>query len=259
MPEDRFGDLGRGPANGGSRGAEGEGGAPDQGGSAAAKRAALQDKIDARQEGPEEPPRRANPYVIVVGLALLALVVVAVVNSAGSPQGSSIRGPAPGARLPPFAAPLATGTLEGDANINPGPGRAEGVRPACEVQGPDVVNLCALRRRALVLTFVVRRQTECEPQLDVVERVRRAVPDVRFVAVVSGEGRSAVEEAQRRRGWRFPVAVDQDGAVVNLNRITVCPTTTFVRPGGRVLETRIGLLSEPELRAAARALARRAR
>lgn len=258
MPEDRFGDLGGGQPDAGSRREEQErSSAP--GDSAAAKRAALQDEIDARREGPEEPPRRVNPYVIVVGLALLVLVVVAVARSAGSGEGSSIRGPAPGALLLPFAAPLATGRLEGDANVNPGPGRAEGVRPACEVRGPDVVNLCALRRRPLVLTFVVRRQTECESQLDVLERVRRAVPDVQFVAVVSGESRGEVEEAQRRRGWRFPVAVDQDGAVVNLNRITVCPTTTFVRPGGRVLDTRIGLLSEPELRAAAVALERRTR
>jgi len=255
VPEDRFRDLGRGPSSEGND----DDRAAGEGASAAARRAALQDEIDARQEEPEEPPRRVNPYVIFVGLALLVLVVVAVVNSAGGREGSSIRGPARGALLLPFAAPLATGTLEGDANINPGPGRAEGVRPACEVRGPDVVNLCALRRRPLVLTFVVRRQTECEPQLDVVERVRRAMPSVQFVAVVSGEGRAAVEEAQRRRGWRFPVAVDQDGAVVNLNRITVCPTTSFVRPGGRVRETKIGLLSERELRAAARALVGRAR
>ena len=255
MPEDRFGDLGRDPSSEGNA----DDRAAEEGAAAAAKRAALQDEIDARQEEPEEPPRRVNPYVIFVGLALLVLVVVAVVNSAGGREGSSIRGPARGALLLPFAAPLATGTLEGDANINPGPGRAEGVRPACEVRGPDVVNLCALRRRPLVLTFVVRRQTECEPQLDVVERVRRAMPSVQFVAVVSGEGRAAVEETQRRRGWRFPVAVDQDGAVVNLNRITVCPTTSFVRPGGRVRETKIGLLSERELRAAARELMGRTR
>jgi len=255
VPEDRFRDLGRGPSSEGND----DDRAAGEGASAAARRAALQDEIDARQEEPEEPPRRVNPYVIFVGLALLVLVVVAVVNSAGGREGSSIRGPARGALLLPFAAPLATGTLEGDANINPGPGRAEGVRPACEVRGPDVVNLCALRRRPLVLTFVVRRQTECEAQLDVVERVRRAMPSVQFVAVVSGEGRAAVEEAQRRRGWRFPVAVDQDGAVVNLNRITVCPTTSFVRPGGRVRETKIGLLSERELRAAARELVGRTR
>ncbi len=255
MPDDRFEDLG---APRSEAGAQAAGAEPEPG--SAAERMAREDERQARTERATDPPLTSSPYAVVVAVIFVALVVVAVVSSFGAGGGGAgIRGPAPGSRLAPFADPLATGGLGGDANVNPGPGRAEGAPPACTVRGPGVLNLCDARRDPLVFVFIVLRQTGCEPQLDVVERVRREVPGVRFAAVVSGESRESMAAEVRRRGWRFPLAVDPDGAVVNLNGIAVCPTTTFALPGGRVRETRIGLLSEAELRASALALRRDAR
>ena len=48
--------------------------------------------------------------------------------------------------------------------------------PACEVRAEDVVNVCELRRRPTVLTFLVTRGADCEPQVDRVERIRREFP-----------------------------------------------------------------------------------
>jgi len=255
VPDDRFEDLGP-PKPKGAGEAPGGGAQPGS----AAERLAREDEREAREKRAKHLPHVSSPYAIGVALVFVALVVGVLISSFGAAGGGGgIRGPAPGSRLAPFAAPLATGRLEGDANVNPGPGRAEGAPPACTVRGPGVLNVCDARRGPLVLVFIVLRQTECEPQLDVIERVRREVPGVRFVAVISGETRENVAEQVRQRRWGFPVAVDQDGAVVNLNGVGVCPTTTFVLPGGRVRETRIGILSDPELRAAALALRNDAR
>jgi hypothetical protein len=50
------------------------------------------------------------------------------------------------------------------------------------------------------------------------------------------------------------VGVDHDGAVTNLYRVGGCPTTVFANSGGRVLETRLGPLTENQLVAEARRL-----
>jgi hypothetical protein len=52
------------------------------------------------------------------------------------------------------------------------------------------------------------------------------------------------------------VAVDRDGAVVNIYRVGVCPTTVFAYPGGKVRETKLGTLDARQLRAAVSALER---
>jgi hypothetical protein len=105
-----------------------------------------------------------------------------------------------------------------------------------------------------VLTFVVTRGTDCEPQVDRVERVRAQVPDVDFVTVVSGDTREETEGLARQRGWEQPVAVDEDGSIVNLYGIGICPVTVFARDG-RVRQTNLGNLTEDELRRRAERLA----
>lgn len=282
MPEDRFGDLGRR----GSRrdaGAKGEDDGRAQGGDGAPApdpvlgkdpRRASERLAELDERRPEEPlvdagpgqsdprPRRDRRYLGVVAVVFAALIVYAVFdmarNRAGGSDRSLLRGPPAGTRLPDFAAPLATGSLEGDANVRAASGGSDaaGARPACGVRSVQVVNVCALRERGpVVLSFIVTRGADCAPQLAVVDRVRREFPGVAFAAVVSGSKREDVAELVRARRVSMPVAVDRDGALVNLYRVGVCPTTVFAARGGAVRETRIGGLDEAKLRRSVRALA----
>jgi hypothetical protein len=166
-----------------------------------------------------------------------------------------VQGPGDGQRLPAFAAPAADGNLEGDANVcqeRPCPEGA-GESPACELEREGVVTVCPRRERPLVLTFVVTRGTDCEPQVDRAERVRPSVPAVDFVTVVSGDTHEEAQGLARSRRWRQPVAVDEDGSVVNLYGIGICPVTVFAT-GGRVRQTNLGNLTEAELRRRVRRL-----
>ena len=102
------------------------------------------------------------------------------------------------------------------------------------MRSDQVLNSCKLREGPAVLTFVVTQGTDCEPQVDRVERMRREFPDVDFAVVLSGLERDEAVQIVRRRGWRLPVGLDPDGAVTNLYGIGVCPTTVFSdreRPG----------------------------
>jgi hypothetical protein len=235
VSEDRFDDLG---------GAE--------------RRRAIGERLEERDRTHPEPdtpprrpevPRRGSKYAWVVGILLLMGIGVLAFTTTLPNSGEAIQGPRKGQRLPAFAAPLADGRLEGEANVcqrRPCSSGA-GPVPACEVRGEDVLNVCELRRRPLVLTFVVTRGADCEPQVDRVERMKEGVPGVRFAVVMSGNSREEAEQIARRRRWTQPVAVDEDGAVVNLYGVGVCPTTVFAKAGGRVLTSKFGNLTEREL------------
>ena len=246
MSDDRFDDLG----------------APDR--RSAAERFEEQDRINPEPDDPRrrpEVPRPGNRYAWVVGILMLMAIGVFTVTSSLPNKGEGLRGPAVGSQLPDFAAPSATGNASNadDANVRQrtGGNANAGPVPACDVVSEEVVNVCELRRKPLVLTFLVTRGADCEPQVDRVERMRDEFPQVEFAAVVSGDERDEVEQIVERRRWTMPVAVDRDGAVVNLYGIGVCPTTVFSTPGGTVRRVELGNLTEDQLRAYVRKLVAR--
>src|SRR5438045_5638031 len=61
-------------------------------------------------------PRPSSAYSWVVGVAFLLLIIVVGINSLPN-AGEGLKGPRPGTVIPPFAAPLATGTVDADVNI----------------------------------------------------------------------------------------------------------------------------------------------
>jgi hypothetical protein len=240
--EDPFADLGEGPRKR-SRAEE----IGDQ--------LAERDRVDPEEPPrPPQPRRPANKYAWAVGIVLFMGIVALYLTTAQHNKGEGFRGPNPGSTLAPFAAPLARGDLNGQANVcqrAPCP-KGAGKVPACELRGPQILNSCQLRDRPAVITFVVTQGTDCEPQVDRVERMRQAFPGVTFAVVLSGLERGDAVHIVRRRGWKLPVGLDPDGAVTNLYGIGVCPTTVFSGKGGKVKETALGNLTEAQLRAKVR-------
>jgi hypothetical protein len=126
--------------------------------------------------------------------------------------------------------------------------KTNGPIPACQVRTEGVVNLCDLRRKPVVLTFVFDRGADCLPQVDRTERVREDLPGVNFATVFfSRKDRDELRKIVSARGWRQPVATD-DGAIVNIYGVGGCPTTVFAKAGGRVVDTKLGNLTEEQLR-----------
>jgi peroxiredoxin len=230
VPEDRFADLG-----------------PERKKSAAERFQELDQRDpEPPPRRPPEPPRPGGRYGWVVGVAFVIVVIVAGANALRN-SGEGYRGVPAGELLPPFAAPLAIGGPENDANIAPD--------DACDVRGPGVFNVCDLRaQKPIAMTFVANATRGCEDQLDRVERVRREFPEVAFVGVISKRDVEEAEEIVRGRTWNFQVAVDRDAQLFNLYGIGDCPTTIFARRGGVVTASKRGELSEQQLRAELRAI-----
>jgi peroxiredoxin len=160
--------------------------------------------------------------VVAIGVLFLAVIVYASVNTASNrPIGLEA-----GARAPKFAAPSATGTTDRDANVDP--------RKACGIRGKDVVNICDYFDRPIVLTaWFSRCGGHCEPQLDRVERIRRRFPGVAFIGLDVRDSLDKARETVVEHGWRFPMALDRDGAVSALYGVVVGPTTFFIYPRDR--------------------------
>jgi hypothetical protein len=211
------------------------------------------------RKGPPQVQRPGNKYAWLVGILMLMALGVLLFTTTLPNAGEGVQGPVVGKRLSAFAAPLSSGNFSGDADANvcqrakcP---KGAGARPACETRGREILTICPRRTRPLVLTFIATRGTDCEPQIDRVERMKDDFPGVDFAAVMSGEDVERANQIASSRRWTQPLGVDHDGAVVNLYGIGVCPVTVFARDG-IVRKVELGNLTEDQLRARTKRLLR---
>ena len=197
-------------------------------------------------------PRPSSAYSWVVGIAFLILIIVVGLNSLPN-AGEGLKGPRPGTVLPPFAAPLATGTVDADVNIKAN-GKEPGHTLACHVHVASALNGCELRRKPAVIAFAGTRGADCLPGFDRIERVRSEFPQVRFAGILIRMGHHDAAKTVRDGGWEFPIAYDRDGQLTNIYGIGVCPATVFAKRGGKVSVTSLGKLTDAQLRRQIRAI-----
>jgi hypothetical protein len=182
---------------------------------------------------------------LIAGVVAVGAIAYISFNSL-STEGPGSRGVAAGRDLPPFAVPLALSDLEGDANVS---------ERACEVRGPEVLNVCELAERGpVVLTFFAEPVERCADEVDLLNRLRPRYPHVQFAAVAIRGDREDLRRRVRERGWRLPVGHDRDGAAANAYAVAVCPTTTFAARGGEIRDTAVGSQTRTRLEAALEAL-----
>lgn len=203
------------------------------------------------------PARRGGWIIGLVSVVFLAYIAY----NAFTTESIGSRGVAPGARLPPFAVPLATSGMD-DAFANVATQRDQGDQigntPACEVRGPQVLNVCALAERGpVVLAFLATRGADCTGALDVMEAARADHPGVQFAAVSLGGGIEDTADLVRANDWSFPVGWDKDGVLANLYAVAVCPQVTFAAFGGEVQGTAIGRLDPGDVERRLEGLERR--
>ncbi|MEA2291910.1 MAG: hypothetical protein QOF17_930 [Solirubrobacteraceae bacterium] len=185
-----------------------------------------------------------RPSRIVGICAILALAWITFNTITTDAPGG--KGVAAGAALPPFAAPLAPARLEGDASV--ALQARDGHPAACAIRGADILNSCQLAQRGPVaIAFFITRSGRCGDAVDELDALRPRFPGIGFAAVAIRGSRDDVRAEIRERGWGLPVAWDRDGAVANAYAVSVCPTITLARRGGRVEATLLGVQPRAEL------------
>jgi hypothetical protein len=198
-------------------------------------------------------PRRYGRYVGLLGLAILALLAI---NGALTKTGGA-KGIEPGRVVPPFAAPLASGNLNGDVNVARGKDEgAAGRVPACEVRGPGVLNVCEQYGRGPLVLALFVDGGSCAAVLDEMQSLANSFPGVGFAAVAIKGERSSLRKLIAKQGLtNVLVGFDSDGILAGLYEVASCPQVSFVLPGGVVQSP--ALLRTPsrgQLRARVRAL-----
>lgn len=180
-------------------------------------------------------------------MGALALVILALItlNTILTPS-NGLAGVAPGARLPPFAVPLARGDLQGDANIatRPNEGSA-GRRPACTVRGPQILNVCQLYEQGPVVLALFVDSGGCTGILDDMQALVPQFPGVRFAGVAIKAERAQLRQLMRSHRLSFPIGMDNDGALPVPYKMASCPQLSFAYPGGVVQSA--ALLARPPL------------
>ncbi len=212
----------------------------------------MSEPLDSRPARDASEQRRPGArYSLWVGIAFLILVGVATVNTFRTDEGGLLGADEAeaGDPLPEFAVPELADGEDADANIfqddcetseNPCPADRRRT-PACQVEAANVIRVCDLLDRPLVLSFWFPTPAECPPTQDAIDAAAARYGErVNFLAIAVRGDREELLQIVEGRGWELPVGWDRDGAVSNLYRVGVCPTVAFILPGGLLREARIG-------------------
>lgn len=189
-------------------------------------------------------------YAWLVGVVAI-LVVGGLSIRAAQPDAPRATGVPAGERLPPFAVVLAGSDIACDdeddpcdANVAAAGARGHdeaGRRPACEVRGPTILNVCELSERGpLVLGLAASRSASCLDSGDRLAPLARRHRGLRVALVAIGGNLEALRGSVRARGWGFPVGWDRDGILAGIYGAVACPYVTVVRWRGRVQGTLVG-------------------
>lgn len=192
---------------------------------------------------PERFPIQGAPYArwIAIGGSAVLLVVLAIVL-ANKPRANM--GVPQGRVVPPFAVPLATGGLEGGADIALRAKEGERGRvPACRERGQGILNICELYEKGPVVLALFIDGGSCPAVLKQMQSAAVSFPQVSFAAVAVKGAHADVRKLVRRKHLSIPVGFDRSGLLAGLYMMASCPQLSFIERGG-VMQSR-ALLEDP--------------
>jgi hypothetical protein len=204
----------------------------------------------AEHAGPR--PKRPQRIIATGGIVLFLFFFIHAAFSSHTVARQLTRGD----EAPPFAVPLALSSLSGDANVatHADDGQA-GLRPACAVRGPQVLNVCELTETSPAVLALFVNSSGCSGVLGTLQQLSRSFPRVSFAAVEIRGNRTSLRKLVRSSGATFPVGYDHDGALASLYRVVSCPQVNLISAGGKIAaEPLHGLPSLATLRARVTAL-----
>jgi hypothetical protein len=182
-----------------------------------------------------------------IGVLAIVILILITVNTIVTPS-NGLAGIAPGKQMPPFAAPLATGDLQGSVNLATHPDEGLAKHAACTVRGPRILNICQLYEQGPVVLALFVDAPACDGvlgEMQALVRIGGRFAGVRFAAVAIKGNRASLRALVRSRGLTFPVGVDSEGTLPGPYAMASCPQITFAYPGG-VVQSK-ALLTTPSL------------
>ena len=187
-------------------------------------------------------PRPSGRYSMFVGLAFVALIVVALLNllerrrtpassSSAACRWPGSRCPTPSPRrrsMPTRTSPRTTARARATRAR-----RTTGGRLPARSTAPGAIRVCDLFDKPARDLVLVHPRRRLRPQPGRLRRGRRPIPRPGQLPQHRRPRRSRGRSPRivREHGWTVPVGLDRDGAVSNLYRVGVCPTIVLAYPG----------------------------
>jgi cytochrome c biogenesis protein CcmG/thiol:disulfide interchange protein DsbE len=117
------------------------------------------------------------------------------------------------------------------------------------LNGEGSVSLAAFLGRPVVVNFFASWCVPCRNEMRAFEAVSRELKDrVAFVGVNHLDDRQGALRMVAETGVRYPTGYDPEGRIAASYGLFGMPTTLFVAPDGRLLETYTGELSRDQLK-----------
>ena len=117
------------------------------------------------------------------------------------------------------------------------------------LNGEGEISLADLRGKTVVLNFWASWCAPCREEAPVLEKVWRQYRErgVVFLGVNIDDTREGALKFLEEFGITYPSVYDYSGATTVAYRVTAIPTTYVVDRAGRIVRSRIGILSERRL------------
>ncbi|HEY1689937.1 MAG TPA: hypothetical protein VGF95_13875 [Solirubrobacteraceae bacterium] len=180
-------------------------------------------------------------YVAILGVIFLIGVTVNTILT----KANGATGILPGAKVPPFAAPLVL-SKEEEGKVDTAVKANEGIRgkvPACKLRGEGILNICELYERGPVVLALFFEEGSCPDVLSEMQKLAPSFPGVSFAAVAIKSKRPPIRELMHKKGLTLPVGFDLEGNLAPFYKIASCPQVSFIYPGG-VVQSK-ALLGQP--------------
>jgi thiol-disulfide isomerase/thioredoxin len=116
------------------------------------------------------------------------------------------------------------------------------------LNGEGTVSLAAYRGRPVVVNFFASWCVPCRAEMPALQAVSGQLKDkVVFLGVNHNDDRKGGLQLMADTGVQYPTGYDPDGRVAATYGLLGMPSTLFISPDGRLLETHAGQLTRDQL------------
>ena len=130
----------------------------------------------------------------------------------------------------------------------PGNGRQAAPIDLPRLNGEGTVSLAAFRGKPVVVNFFASWCVPCRAEMPAFQAVSTQLKDkVVFLGVNHNDDRKGGLQLMADTGVQYPTGYDPDGHVAAAYGLLGMPSTLFISPDGRLLETHAGQLTREKL------------
>ncbi len=115
--------------------------------------------------------------------------------------------------------------------------------------GDETIDLSSLKGKAVLLNFWATWCTPCRVEMPVLNELAKSNPsDVVLIAVNYQQSPEMIRRYLAKNEIDFSVALDSEGVISKMYKVTALPTTIFIDRSGNITDIHEGMLTRESLK-----------